>query len=243
MKHNLKTLAGIIGMSFSAQAAYQANMNDEVSNTNFMFSSLNDNNSNKSSILNLNVSTFLAAHRSHSSHSSHRSSSSGTRSYSSTPNYSYTPPANNYIPPVNNYAPSKKSIVTDKMKRVCTNKGGLSSWDFNIDQPACKINGVNVSYDKLINSSKESDPLGQTPKIEKSIPPNNVTSLNNIKRVKLIKQVQLVLLLEGLYSGTVDGVMGDSTRSAINDFKKKHNLKSESFLGIETLNALGIKGF
>ena len=237
MKHNLKTLAGVIGMSFSAQAAYESNMQNEVTDANFMFNSLNSNDSNKSSILNLKVSTFLAAHRSHSSHGSHRSSSSSSRSYSATPSYSYTPPVKKYTPS------AKKSIVTDKMKRACTNKGGSNSWDFNIDQPACKINGVNVSYDKLHNSSKESNPLGQVAKIEKSIPPKNTNSFKNIKRIKLIKQVQLVLLLEGFYNGPIDGVMGDITRSAINDFKKKYNLKSKSFLGIETLNALGIKGF
>ena len=191
MKQNLKTLAGILGLSFTAQAAYQSNLSDDISNTKNLLNSL-DNNVEKASILNLQVSDLLASHRSHSSHSSHRSSSGGSYSssgYSGSSNYSYTPSTYQAPKIINETSPSKEKNVN------------------------------------------------------KSIPLKNDYSNDKNKREKLIRQVQTVLLLEGLYEGSIDGIMGETTRNAITSFKKKHNINSESYLGIDTLNALGIKGF
>lgn len=181
MKHSLKKLTAIIVASISAQAEYQNSIKDQII---VDFSNIPNNPKNHTSILNLQVSDFLAAHRSHSSHSSHRShrsSSSGSYNYS-TPSYS--------MPKYN------------------------------------------------------SDPLGQKPKINKSIPKSTTSANDNSNyRKKIIRQVQTVLLLEGLYNDVVDGIMGPKTREAINKFKKKYNIQSSSLLGPDVLNKLGIKGF
>ncbi len=90
--------------------------------------------------------------------------------------------------------------------------------------------------------SSTHDPLGQQARPKKSYPSKKTTqSKADIK--KIIMQVQLTLMLEGLYSGKVDGVMGESTRKAIRAFKSKNNITTKVLLGAETLNALGVKGF
>ncbi len=93
--------------------------------------------------------------------------------------------------------------------------------------------------------SSTSDPLGQQARPKKSYPSQKSKKANATKAdmKSIIVQVQLALLLEGLYSGKVDGVMGNGTRTAIRAFKKKNNITSKALLGAKTLNALGVKGF
>lgn len=88
------------------------------------------------------------------------------------------------------------------------------------------------------------DPLGQQQRPSQSYPSNKKKIKGTKADVKnIVMQVQLALLLEGLYKGEIDGVMGPTTRQAINAFKKKNNITSKALLGTETLNALGVKGF
>ncbi|MCB4761891.1 MAG: His-Xaa-Ser repeat protein HxsA [Sulfurovum sp.] len=88
------------------------------------------------------------------------------------------------------------------------------------------------------------DPLGQQARPSKSYPSKNKKPKKTNGDIKnIVMQVQLALLLEGMYKGKVDGVMGPSTRKAIKVFKKKNNIKSKALLGAQTLNALGVKGF
>jgi His-Xaa-Ser repeat protein HxsA len=91
---------------------------------------------------------------------------------------------------------------------------------------------------------KISDPLGQQPRPAKSYPSKSKKPKKTKADVKkIVEQVQLALLLEGLYEGPIDGVMGKATREAILKFKKQNNITSKVILGAETLNVLGVVGF
>ncbi len=102
----------------------------------------------------------------------------------------------------------------------------------------------NYSTPSYSTPNYNSNPLGQKPKINKSIPKDTNTDNRNLaNRKKIIKQVQTVLLLEGLYNDSIDGIMGPKTREAIQKFKNKYNIKSTALLGSDVLNKMGIKGF
>ena len=95
---------------------------------------------------------------------------------------------------------------------------------------------------KSISSSY--DPIGQQARPSKSYPTKSKKPKGTKSDVKnIVMQVQLALLLEGLYAGKIDGIMGSATRKSINTFKKKNNITSKALLGTDTLNALGVKGF
>lgn len=234
-------LISMLGATLTAQANYNKTVIDET-DENILKQLYSDSKSEKTSILNLEVSDYLAAHRSHSSHRSHRSSSSG--GYSSSSSSSYTPSYKYTAPSYSSTKPKKKinkTLVSNQMKKKCKNLNGYNTWDFKRDIAACKVNGKYIKYSKLNSIKLNSNPLGQESKIKGSYPPTYKSA--EVKRKSIIKQAQLVLLLEGLYFGKIDGVMGTKTREAINKFKQRKNIKSSSYLGIKTLNAMGIKGF
>ena len=91
--------------------------------------------------------------------------------------------------------------------------------------------------------SSTHDPLGQQARPKQSYPSKKKTTQSKADIKKIIMQVQLTLMLEGLYNGKVDGIMGEDTRKAIRAFKRKNNITTKVLLGAETLNALGVKGF
>ncbi len=97
--------------------------------------------------------------------------------------------------------------------------------------------------------AKKADPLGQTARPKSSYPSvikesDLVKSLTDKdKRKNIIMRMQLALQFEGLYSGTIDGVMGERTRNAVKAYKKQNGVTSDGVMDAETLNALGIKGF
>lgn len=55
-----------------------------------------------------------------------------------------------------------------------------------------------------------------------------------------VKEVQRRLKLWGYYNGTVDGVFGAGTRSAVIAFQKKNGLKADGVVGKSTYKALGM---
>jgi len=116
-----------------------------------------------------------------------------------------------------------------------SSSGGYSTPSYSTPQPI---------YTPPPKKTTTHDPLGQQQRPSQSYPSDKKKIKGTKSDVKnIIKQVQLVLLLEGLYKGEIDGVMGANTRKAINNFKKKNNITSKALLGTETLNALGVKGF
>jgi His-Xaa-Ser repeat protein HxsA len=95
----------------------------------------------------------------------------------------------------------------------------------------------------IIKQSTErakSDPLGQPKKPAYVAPPKKPADLSKSNRQVLIMRVQLALLMEGLYSGQVDGIMGGQTRKAIAIYRRKKALSSSLNIDMELLNALGI---
>ncbi len=56
-----------------------------------------------------------------------------------------------------------------------------------------------------------------------------------------VKEVQRRLKLWGYYKGSVDGVFGAGTRSAVIAFQKKNGLKADGIVGKATFRALGME--
>jgi len=57
-----------------------------------------------------------------------------------------------------------------------------------------------------------------------------------------VRAVQQALKDKGHDPGTVDGVMGPKTRSALRDFQKKEGIKDTGRLDQETMSKLGVEG-
>ena len=55
-----------------------------------------------------------------------------------------------------------------------------------------------------------------------------------------VKQIQTKLKRWGYYKGSVDGIYGSGTLSAVKAFQKKNGLKADGIAGTKTLNAMGI---
>ena len=55
-----------------------------------------------------------------------------------------------------------------------------------------------------------------------------------------VKKIQTKLKNWGYYSGSVDGVYGWQTESAVRSFQKKNGLAADGIAGTKTLNAMGI---
>lgn len=55
-----------------------------------------------------------------------------------------------------------------------------------------------------------------------------------------VRKIQTKLKNWGYYSGSVDGIFGWQTESAVRSFQKKNGLKVDGIAGTQTLNAMGI---
>ena len=55
-----------------------------------------------------------------------------------------------------------------------------------------------------------------------------------------VKQIQTKLKRWGYYKGSVDGIYGSGTLSAVKSFQKKNGLTVDGIAGTKTLNAMGI---
>ncbi len=95
---------------------------------------------------------------------------------------------------------------------------------------------------------QSSDPLGQPARLQSSYPATNdtkkrITPAEIEKRKNIIMRVQLYLHFQDYYNGEIDGIMGENTRKAIQEYKNKKYFTSEKLLDENTLNSFGIKGF
>lgn len=99
--------------------------------------------------------------------------------------------------------------------------------------------------DKTFNSYKyikQSDPLGQQPRLIGSIPKSDNVDYElriNIDKNK-IKIIQLILKQEKYYSGNINGTLDHDTENAIIDYKNHNLLLSDKLLDAETLDSLGM---
>ena len=93
------------------------------------------------------------------------------------------------------------------------------------------------------------DPLGQPPRPDQSVPGNNafekqqllnqaMTDADKLKNI--IMRVQLTLQILGFFDGSIDGVMGPTTREAINEYRVSKDIPTSEKLDVITLDSLGI---
>ncbi len=69
----------------------------------------------------------------------------------------------------------------------------------------------------------------------------NVFAVSKVgSRGEEVKKIQTKLKNWGYYSGSVDGVYGWQTESAVRSFQKKNGLTADGIAGTKTLNAMGI---
>jgi peptidoglycan hydrolase-like protein with peptidoglycan-binding domain len=53
-----------------------------------------------------------------------------------------------------------------------------------------------------------------------------------------VKELQTLLAKAGVYSGAVDGIFGQTTRTAVINFQRSKNLRSDGIVGSRTWKAL-----
>lgn len=69
----------------------------------------------------------------------------------------------------------------------------------------------------------------------------NVSAVSkNGSRGEEVKKIQTKLKNWGYYGGSIDGVYGWQTESAVKSFQRKNGLKVDGIAGTQTLNAMGI---
>ncbi len=60
------------------------------------------------------------------------------------------------------------------------------------------------------------------------------------KKALQVMRVQIALSALGLYTGDIDGVLGDSTKEAVKRFQKIKGIKQDGLMSTDTLNALNV---
>lgn len=55
-----------------------------------------------------------------------------------------------------------------------------------------------------------------------------------------VRRIQNVLVQEGLYTGSVDGIYGERTESAVRSYQEAHGLRVDGIAGDETLSQMGL---
>jgi His-Xaa-Ser repeat protein HxsA len=94
-------------------------------------------------------------------------------------------------------------------------------------------------------STTPSEPLSKPPRPKSSVPSAEQLKFNEImsdkdKRKNIILRVQLTLSAMGYYKGDLDGVMGSSTRLALNNYRRNKGLPTLDKLDLKVLNSLGV---
>jgi His-Xaa-Ser repeat protein HxsA len=90
-----------------------------------------------------------------------------------------------------------------------------------------------------------SEPLSQPPRPAATIPSKGEIDFNRVmsdedKRKNIILRVQLTLAAVGIYKQELDGIMGKSTRDAVNSYRMTVGMPLKEKLDVEVLNSLGI---
>ena len=102
-------------------------------------------------------------------------------------------------------------------------------------------------------SIQRSEPLSQPSRPSQSIPQSTsstdkakllANTMNNKAKLKnVVMRRQLTLQISGHYKGNIDGVMGDATRQAINNYRQEKGIPQSQTLDVQTLDSLGIMIF
>ncbi|MGN1162488.1 MAG: spore cortex-lytic enzyme [Christensenellales bacterium] len=69
---------------------------------------------------------------------------------------------------------------------------------------------------------------------------NNINTISQVATTSQNKQIQQKLKDLGYYSGAVDGIYGNATRSAVIAFQKANGLVADGIAGPKTIAALGL---
>ena len=115
-----------------------------------------------------------------------------------------------------------------------------------------------VEKNKVLNSGVEkkhftdkykrkADPLGQQARLPDSIPDTESTLLrlptDKVALEHVIKKIQLILYLENLYTGDINGILNIETKRSIVKYKQGQGLlPGEILLDSPTLTSLGMIG-
>ena len=59
-------------------------------------------------------------------------------------------------------------------------------------------------------------------------------------RGETVREIQLVLQNEGLYSGEADGIYGSHTERAVREYQQRHGLAVDGIAGAKTLEQMGV---
>lgn len=82
---------------------------------------------------------------------------------------------------------------------------------------------------------------GRPESVSSQPPTQSSPSLTTEEKKRLqIMRVQIGLHSLGLYTGNVDGVLGNDTKEAIKSFQVLKDIKADGLMSTETLNALGV---
>ncbi|RMC30111.1 peptidoglycan-binding protein [Paracoccus alkanivorans] len=84
------------------------------------------------------------------------------------------------------------------------------------------------------NSTPPSYVMPRAPEAPKTLPGNSAAFLN------IVKRVQTALYAYGYYTGTIDGIVGTGTKTAISKFQKDWGLQITGTITPEVLDALNI---
>ena len=97
---------------------------------------------------------------------------------------------------------------------------------------------LNQEKKRDVNLRRQSDPLGQDARSLKSIPID--THKKIIITTNLIKKMQLILKLDGYYSGNINGTVDAFTRDSILKYKSEHDLLGGVDINKPFLISLGL---
>lgn len=156
------------------------------------------------------VNVLIAGHRSHRSHSSHRSHYSGSGGGYYTPSYSSSPSS----------SPSSTPYASP---------GYLSPNPSSPNKVKLRP-GIDTSGDELEPIVPPSQLMNCTPD----------SQLKPSEQAIIIMKVQVELMHQGFYQGSVDGIIGSMTQEAVRCFQQHNNLTETSEIDEATLRKLKI---
>lgn len=104
-----------------------------------------------------------------------------------------------------------------------------------------------ISVDDLLAANPGINPnnlqIGQiicVPTTEAQPPMSDCPTLSLGSRGNSVSELQKLLLRNGFNPGSIDGIFGNNTRSAVVAFQRSKNLTPDGIVGIKTWTALGV---
>lgn len=122
-----------------------------------------------------------------------------------------------------------------------SHRSSAGSGSRSYSPPPSESTSPSSSTPPQTSPSYNSDPLGQPSTPSYTTPSQaELKKQQQIERETLIKRVQLSLSILGYYVGSIDGILGPRTRSAIVRYRWDKGLNRVETIDSELLNSLGI---